>query len=94
MKNSSLGDLRLLYVEDDDSTLRALTRVLSKQFKEVITASDGVEGLSLYKKYLPDMVLTDLTMPKMTGLEMSAAIKEIDKDAIIIALSAQNNTDM
>mgnify|MGYP000007518863 FL=1 len=94
MKNSSLGDLRLLYVEDDDSTLQALTRVLSKQFKEVITASDGAEGLDLYRKYLPDMVLTDLTMPKMTGLEMSAAIKEIDKDAIIIALSAQNNTDM
>jgi response regulator RpfG family c-di-GMP phosphodiesterase len=43
MKNSSLGDLRLLYVEDDDSTLQALTRVLSKQFKEVITASDGAE---------------------------------------------------
>ena len=94
MKNSSLGDLRLLYVEDDDSTLQALTRVLSKQFKEVITASDGAEGLDLYRKYLPDMVLTDLTMQKMTGLEMSAAIKEIDKDAIIIALSAQNNTDM
>ena len=94
MKNNPLGDLRLLYVEDDESTLQALSRVLSKQFKEVITASDGAEGLKLYKKYLPDMVLTDLTMPKMTGLEMSAAIKEIDKNAIIIALSAQNNTDM
>lgn len=94
MKNNPLGDLRLLYVEDDESTLQALSRVLSKQFKEVITASDGAEGLKLYKKYLPDMVLTDLTMPKMTGLEMSAAIKEFDKSAIIIALSAQNNTDM
>jgi len=72
-----LENLTILYVEDDVDTQRLIKRILSSSVKEVYVASDGEEGLSLFKERRPDIVLTDICMPKMDGLEMSEEIKKI-----------------
>jgi len=72
-----LEKFTILYVEDDMDTQRLIKKVLSSSAKEVFVASDGEEGLSLYKERQPDIVLTDISMPNMDGLEMAKKIKEI-----------------
>ena len=72
-----LEKFTILYVEDDIDTQRLIKKVLSSSAKEVFVASDGEEGLSLYKERQPDIVLTDISMPNMDGLEMAKKIKEI-----------------
>jgi len=72
-----LENLTILYVEDDQDTQRLIEKILNASAKEVYVASDGEEGLRLFKERQPDIVLTDICMPKMDGLEMSQEIKKI-----------------
>lgn len=81
-------DLNILYVEDDEAILEALSLYLSKLFHHIDTAINGVEALELYKKNSYDLVITDIEMPKMNGIELSQKIKEIDKDQNIIISTA------
>ncbi|KJR40463.1 response regulator receiver modulated diguanylate cyclase [Candidatus Magnetoovum chiemensis] len=83
-----LKDLTILYVEDDDSVRESLDMFLKRRFKHVLTAPDGRSGLNMFKEHRPDIVITDLQMPIMNGLEMSASIKEISKDTPIIVTTA------
>ncbi|SFV52270.1 diguanylate cyclase/phosphodiesterase (GGDEF & EAL domains) with PAS/PAC sensor(s) [hydrothermal vent metagenome] len=72
-----LENLTILYVEDDQDTQRLIKGILSSLAKEVYVASDGEEGFAIFKQKKPDIVLTDICMPKMDGLEMSKEIKQI-----------------
>jgi len=72
-----LENLTILYVEDDIETQKLIKRILSSSAKEVYIANNGEEGLALFKAKKPDIVLTDICMPKMNGLEMAEKIKEI-----------------
>ena len=85
--------MRILFVEDSIALQRQIERLLSKLFKEVYVASNGEEGLELFKQHNPDVVLTDLTMPKMNGHDMIDRIKEINPDVEIIILSAHSDSD-
>ena len=76
----SLEELTVLYVEDDIDTQILIKKMLEFSTKEVLIASDGEEGLAVYKEKQPDIVLTDICMPKMDGLEMSKEIREIDPE--------------
>lgn len=78
----------LLYVEDSRLTREYLSSILEMRFKEVYFAKDGKEGLKKYEKYKPDIVLTDIVMPKMSGLEMTKIIKEKNPNQNIIILTA------
>jgi YesN/AraC family two-component response regulator len=79
-------DITLLYVEDDPMTLEEISFFLNKYVKKLIVAKNGKEGLALFKEYNPDMVITDIQMPIMDGLEMSKKIFEINP-AIPIAVT-------
>lgn len=57
-------------------------------FHPILKASNGLEGLELYKKHKPDLVTMDVTMPVMTGLDASKAILQFDPKANIIMLTA------
>ncbi len=81
----------ILYVEDDMDTQELIENILQDYFKEVFVASDGEEGLALYKKESPDIVLSDIHMPKMDGLTMSDAIKEINPEQLIALFTAFND---
>lgn len=78
----------LLYVEDEEK-IRNLTRnLLMKFFDRVDVAVDGEEGLSMFEKNSYDVVISDLQMPKMDGVEMLKRIRAQDSKAILIAMTA------
>jgi YesN/AraC family two-component response regulator len=65
-----------------------ITDILQSSCKEVFVASDGVEGLALYKEKRPDIVLSDIAMPNMDGLSMSEAIRMINPEQPIALFTA------
>ena len=81
----------ILYVEDDMDTQELIENILQDYFKEVFVASDGEEGLALYQSENPDIVLSDIHMPKMDGLTMSASIKKINPEQLIALFTAFND---
>ncbi len=84
----SLAKIKLLYVEDDENISSVLSDIFGDEFKELYVAKDGQEGLSMYKKYAPDIVLTDINMPKMNGIEMSELIRSENSTIPIVISSA------
>lgn len=95
MLTSSLREntqnLRLLYVEDEPSLRESMTTMLQKLFKSVDAASNGQEGLELYKNNHYDLVITDIEMPVMTGLEMLEVIRELNADQVCVVISAYDD---
>lgn len=78
----------ILYVEDDEGVRTINARFLNRMFNELFLASDGEEGYALYKKYHPDIILTDINMPKMDGITLSKKIREKDQNTKIIVSTA------
>jgi YesN/AraC family two-component response regulator len=83
--------LNLLIVEDEITLNEELSNILSNFFKEVKSAHNGLEALEEYKVYKPDIILTDISMPKMDGIKMSEEIKNINREQHIVVLSAHND---
>jgi PAS domain S-box-containing protein len=88
-----LKEIKVLYVEDDSSTREELTYFLENKVLELYIAKDGEEGLSLYKEKSPDLVITDIQMPKLDGIGMSKSIKTYDENAKIIVVTAFNDSE-
>ena len=82
---------RILFVEDEPVVRFELKRFLERYSSEVITAENGEEGLALFKKYTPDIVVTDIKMPKMNGIEMAKKIKKDSPDQTIIFTTAHSD---
>ena len=80
-----MEQLTVLVVDDDKITTSILSRMLDSYADKVIVASDGVEGLDLYKEHKPEIVLSDINMPRMGGLEMVQQIRQLD-DQVKIAI--------
>ena len=92
-------NLTILYVEDDQTVREHTVELLEDFFQKVLVAEDGEEGLQKYlsyKKifdYYPDIVITDIRMPNIDGLEMSEKILEVRPQQTIIVLSAHNDSE-
>lgn len=86
---------RVLYVEDDPISATILQKILGDLFKDVLYFTNGIEGLSAYKSQRAkiDLIITDITMPKMNGLEMVQEIKSIHPDIPVVIISAHSDTD-
>lgn len=82
------NDFNILYIEDDDGVRVVNLRILKRMFKDVFEASDGLEGYNLYLKEKPDIILTDIKMPKMDGIELAKKIREKDEKVKIIISTA------
>lgn len=87
------NNLTLLIVEDEMALNSELESMMSLLFKDVFVAFDGVDGLDKYKKHRADIILTDISMPKMNGIKMSQEIKNIKRDQHIVVLSAHGDTN-
>lgn len=86
-----LKEATILYVEDDSLTNEAYTRVLQRYAKELYVATNGKEGLELYKEHKPDIVISDIRMPQMDGLAMAKEIRAINEKQIIMFTSAYSD---
>jgi len=88
------GTVKLLYVEDDPITMDMVTRIILKRFPtlNLITAENGQAGLDLFKEQVPDLVLTDVSMPVMNGIDMARSIRSLNPAAHIIAATAISDT--
>lgn len=88
--------MKLLIVDDEKLTregIRDSIVRLSLPFDSILLADDGVHGLNLALSELPDIVLTDVRMPRMTGVEMAEAILEQNPDTAIIFMSAYSDKE-
>lgn len=85
--------LKVLYVEDDVSLRLETTKIIERIFGRVDVASNGLEGYEAFRANEYDLVLTDIEMPYVNGIEMGRSIREITKDTPIIVISAYSNAD-
>jgi PAS domain S-box-containing protein len=88
-----LKSVKLLYVEDDKETREELTMILEPWVGELHVAADGEEGLKLFRETNPDIVVTDIQMPRVSGLAMSSEIRRLVPDQPIIVVSAYNDVE-
>ncbi len=85
--------LSILYVEDDDEIRELLTRFLRRWVGTLHTATNGQEGADIFREYQPDVVVTDIKMPVMDGLEMASIIRSSFRDVPIIVITAYSERD-
>lgn len=88
-----LQSLAVLYVEDEEAVRTALTKFLRRRFHRVDVAENGAAGLDLFRADGYDVVVTDVKMPVMDGLEMARQIKVHREDVPVIVVTAYNETD-
>lgn len=86
-------NLRVLYVEDDVVIRDQTTDFLNRFFSSVDLAHNGKEGLERYREASYDLVVTDINMPEMNGIEMIGHIKKINEEQVILVTSAYNDSD-
>jgi diguanylate cyclase (GGDEF)-like protein/PAS domain S-box-containing protein len=91
-ENTYLGDLRVLYVEDEEEIRTQLGQFLSRRVGQLLIAENGREGLAMFQDHRPDIVISDILMPEMNGLDMTEAIRHIDQHVPIIITTAFNET--
>ena len=84
---------KLLLVEDESSLSMIVRDVLEKQGFSVQCATTGEEGLKLFYSFKPDIIVTDIMMPKLDGLGMTELIRQNDKTTPILFLSAKSKTE-
>ncbi len=85
--------LKVLYVEDDLQLQNETLKFLNKIFSTIYIASDGVDGWEIYQKEQIDLIITDIKMPIMSGIELSKKIKKKNSKAQIIITSAYDDKD-
>ena len=88
-----LRKMRVLIVEDDVAARRGLTELVRAWGYEAEAAADGVDALEKVTAFRPSIVLADLVMPRMDGLELLRTLKEQMTDATVILLTAQGSVD-
>ncbi len=82
----------VLYAEDDNESRENYTYILKKVFSTVYSVSNGEDALQIYTQYAPDIVLLDISMPKIDGLEVATTIRQNDSKTPIIILSAHSDS--
>lgn len=81
-------NIKVLYVEDDEVARENGIEYLENFFEQIYEASDAIIALQLYEKYQPDIIITDIQMPKLNGLEFVKRIRQKDKKTQIIIITA------
>jgi two-component system response regulator AtoC len=84
---------QILVVDDEPSMRRILEIMLQKIGHQVLSAGNGIEALTLFKRETVDLVMTDLRMPEMDGLELLQHIQQIDPEIPVIVITAHGTID-
>ena len=88
-----LKDIKVLYVEDEYDVRENIAELLKDEVGEVQTAQNGLEAIEILKKHTPDVVLTDIYMPQLNGLELSEHIRVNYENLPVVFLSAFSNVE-
>ena len=83
----------LLYIEDDVDVLDNISTLLKNYFAEIFSSLNAETGFDIFSKNSIDMLLVDIELPGMNGIEFIKKIREIDKDIPIVIISAYTKTD-
>ena len=86
-----IPDIKILYVEDEDLTREITYKQLSKFFKNITVCKNGEEALKEFNKNHYDILITDINMPKLNGLELAKKIREKNSEISIVLTSANND---
>ena len=85
--------LSLLYVEDNEEARESTLNILREFFSDITVGHDGEDGLKKFLEKHIDLIIADINMPKMNGLEMLKEIKNIREDVLCLVFSAYNEID-
>jgi two-component system OmpR family response regulator len=88
-----MGSLKILMVEDDISLQQALSYSLGKEGYEVVVARDGAEALNLFRLKNPDLVILDVMLPVMSGLEVCRILRKESKTPILMLTARTEEMD-
>ncbi|MEA1893369.1 MAG: response regulator [Campylobacterota bacterium] len=88
-----LSNFTILYVEDEELVRKSAIEYLTRVCKKVYEAKDGKEAIVVWKKYKPDIIITDINMPRLNGIDMASYIRAYDKDVQIIIATAYSDTE-
>ena len=84
--------MKLLIVDDSLFMRHFIKTAISKiEIEEIIEAEDGYEAIEMYRKHKPELVLLDINMPNMNGIDALKAIREFDPKAKVIMISSMRN---
>ena len=81
------GKKKILLVEDEFGLQEVFRDIFLMEGYDVKVAVDGLDGYDVYRKFLPDLVFTDVVMPNMSGIELVRKIREINRDVKVIYIS-------
>ena len=87
------NEISILYVEDEASARESLSHFIDRFCARLYLAENGEEGLALYKEKSVDIVISDIKMPKMNGLDMVEQMKKINKEQLVIFTTAHIDSE-
>ncbi|UFS72837.1 response regulator [Geomonas sp. RF6] len=95
MNNLANPKVSLLYVEDDQTTQEVVSDAIRRSFPtlDVLVGKTGEEGLELFERHRPQIVITDIMVPGMNGMEMAKHVRAESSTVLIIAATAYNNSE-
>ena len=93
MLNGINENIKILYVEDDDIARENGIEYLENYFTHIYEANNALTALKLYAQIKPDIIITDIQMPKLNGLEFIQRIRQKDKKTQVIILTAFSDKD-
>jgi len=94
MSEDIISEIKIMYVEDEPFIRQGFERFIKRRTPHLFTFQNGKEALDAFEEIQPDLVITDIRMPVMDGLEMSASIKEISPTTPIIVTTGHNDEEL
>ena len=88
-----LKNYTILCVEDEDVIRKGVVNTLKYYFKDVLEASNAQDGYDLYLEYKPDIILSDIEMPKKNGIKMIEEIRQNDLSTLVVMITAYSSEE-
>ena len=85
---TTVENISVLLVESDDILRAIYSKIIARQVREVLTATNGEDGFQVYQSHRPDIIITDIKLPVINGIDMVKKIRSLDKSVRVIIMSA------